>query len=694
MHHERANLRCPRPTRVSLTLLVGIDRALEEGWMGPKGEAEQVQVGSWASASIRIPLWHEWQRAFLRWRPLVEALADSFIWALSLVVATWVRYELAGRATFTWHLSAMVGLAVVAQVSVGWATSLYRVRWRVGSFEQMVTLAGTTLLTATIVAGVSLAGSPHLLPASATIGAGALAIVFGGAVRLIWRLNRERKLRPADQAERAIVFGAGDGGVQLIGSLLTNPSSPYLPVGLLDDDPQRQNDRIRQLRVSGTRADLGALARRTRAETVIVAIPSAHSNLIRDLSVVAIAAGLSVKVLPPVSQLLDFKVAVDDVRPITEVDLLGRRVVDTEVESIAGYLRGRRVLVTGAGGSIGSELCRQIDRFGPARLVMLDRDESGLHQVQLSIEGRAMLDDRALVVCDIRDRAALTAAFTEHRPEVVFHAAALKHLPLLEMWPAEAIKTNVSGTRNVLEAASAVGVRRFVNISTDKAANPTSVLGFTKRLAERITAGFDQTSPGTYLSVRFGNVLGSRGSVLTAFRVQIDAGGPVTVTDREVTRYFMTVEEAVQLVIQAGAVGGRGQVLVLDMGEPVKIADVAKRLVLEAGRPIEIVYTGLRPAEKLHEELFGDGEAGVAEAHPLIFHVDVPALDSEAIDSWDLSRPLELLRAELLRRCTWNVTLPRGVSTPSHDRHPQRRRSVIDPADLPANKTALRAEEM
>ncbi len=620
--------------------------------MGPQNDAEQIPSGSWLSTSWFLSSGHGWRRAFLRWRPAIEAVADGVIWTFSLIVATWIRYELVGQETFTWRLLAMVGLAVGAQISIGCATSLYRVRWRVGSFEQMVTFAGVTVFVATIVAVVSLAGSPHLLPASATIGAGALTVVFGAAVRSVWRLNRERKLRPADLAERAIVFGAGDGGIQLIGSLLTNPASPYLPVGLLDDDPDRRNDRVRELRVSGGRAELATLARRTQADTLIVAIPSADSHLLRELSAIATAAGLTVKVLPPVSQLLDFRVAVDDVRPITEVDLLGRRVVDTELDVIAGYLTGRRVLVTGAGGSIGSELCRQITQFGPARLVMLDRDESGLHQVQLSIEGRAMLDDRTLVVCDIRDRSALGAAFAEHLPDVVFHAAALKHLPLLEMWPSEAVKTNVEGTRNVLEAARAVGVSRFVNISTDKAANPTSVLGFTKRLAERITAGFDETSTGAYLSVRFGNVLGSRGSVLIAFRAQIDAGGPVTVTHPDVTRYFMTVEEAVQLVVQAGAIGGNGQVLVLDMGEPVRIADVAQRLVLESAQPIDVVYTGLRPAEKLHEELFGIGESGVVETHSLIFHVAVPPLDLSSFDSWDLESSPELLRLELLRRCT------------------------------------------
>ena len=257
---------------------------------------------------------------------------------------------------------------------------------------------------------------------------------------------------------------------------------------------------------------------------------------------------------------------------------------------------------------------------------MLDRDESALHGVQLSIDGRALLDTPEVVVADIRDRERIYEVFEDERPDVVFHAAALKHLPLLEQYPGEGIKTNVLGTLNVLDAAVSVGVDRFVNISTDKAADPENVLGYTKRVAERLTAHKSCESSGVYVSVRFGNVLGSRGSVLETFRSQIAAGGPLTVTHPDVTRYFMTVEEAVQLVTQAGALGRPGEVLVLDMGEPVRIDDVARRLAAEANHPIEIVYTGLRPGEKLHERLFGHQEDDERPEHPMIAHVGVPAL--------------------------------------------------------------------
>jgi FlaA1/EpsC-like NDP-sugar epimerase len=344
-----------------------------------------------------------------------------------------------------------------------------------------------------------------------------------------------------------------------------------------------------------------------------------------------------------------------DIRAVTPSDLLGRRVIDTEVHLIAGYLTGKRVLVTGAGGSIGSELCRQIRAHGPASLVMLDRDESALHEVQLSLEGRALLDDRALTLCDIREADAVADVFDEHRPEVVFHAAALKHLPLLEMWPAEAVKTNVRGTENVLGAAEAFGVERFVNVSTDKAVNPTSVLGYSKRIGERLTAATAERASGTYLSVRFGNVLGSRGSVLTAFRAQIEAGGPVTVTHPEATRYFMTVEEAVELVVQAGAVGRDGEVLVLDMGEPVRIAEVAARMIATAQRPVDIVYTGLRPGEKLCEQLFAEDEADRRPVHPLIAHVGVVPLPPQQLDILELAPSRDGIRTLLAALCdrTW-----------------------------------------
>jgi FlaA1/EpsC-like NDP-sugar epimerase len=571
-------------------------------------------------------------RTLKRYRPVLLPMLDALTWAVLLYVVSLVRFGLQTPQIKFGRFAIVVIIALVFQVAFGYGTVLYRMQWKVGSFEEARALAWTVVGTTGVLLAFDLGFRSHIVPLSAVVVSGVGVFVLAGGYRAVWRMVWEYRNRPMS-ALPVIVYGAGIGGRQVVGALLDDPASPYCPVALLDDDPKKQHLRIRHLRVAGRGTDLGRVAAAVGATVVVIAIPSAGSEFIREVSQRAGEAGLPVLTLPPVSQLFSPAIGIGDIRPVTEEDLLGRRTIDTRVEEIAGYLQGRRVLVTGAGGSIGSELCRQITRFAPADLIMLDRDESGLHQVQLSIEGRALLDSRSLVVCDIRDDSALTAVFDERRPEVVFHAAALKHLPLLEMWPAEAVKTNVFGTQNVIDAAKRAGAAKFINISTDKAANPTSVLGYSKRVAERLTAAASTDGNGTYLSVRFGNVLGSRGSVLTTFRQQIEAGGPVTVTDPEVTRYFMTIEEAVQLVIQAGAIGDNGEALVFDMGEPVRIDQVAHQLVAQAPRPVEIVYTGLRSGEKLHEDLLGTGEVDRRPRHPLISQIAVPPLAIEEVSS-------------------------------------------------------------
>ncbi|TQL48939.1 SDR family NAD(P)-dependent oxidoreductase, partial [Ornithinicoccus hortensis] len=341
----------------------------------------------------------------------------------------------------------------------------------------------------------------------------------------------------------------------------------------------------------------------------------------------AAKAHLTVKVLPTLNKLLDANPHVSDLRDINLEDLLGRRVTQLDQGAISDQLTGKVVVVTGAGGSIGSELCRQIQRFNPERLFLLDRDESALNATQLSLKGRGFVDGDDLLLTDIRDAEAVDRVFTRIRPDVVFHAAALKHLPILERFPREAWTVNVLGTLNVLSASAANGVGTFVNVSTDKAANPTSVLGYTKRVTERMTAHYADSHAGRYVSVRFGNVLGSRGSVVPIFTEQIQRGGPVTITHPEVERYFMLIPEACELVMQAASMETDGDVLVLDMGTPVKITEVAQTLISMSGRrDIDIVYTGLRPAEKMSEDLYGAADRRVT-SHPLVLSVAVPSLD-------------------------------------------------------------------
>jgi FlaA1/EpsC-like NDP-sugar epimerase len=569
-------------------------------------------------------------------RRRLQVLADATAMGISVVLAATLRYDFSIPSAQVNEILWFALFSALVFVVCGAARGLYKGRWSFGSFEEVSALVATIGVATAILWSVALvlpktsAGRP--IPLSIPLIAGTIMLCSSAGVRYVWRLFYEMRLRPQSQElERVVVIGAGEGGQQIITAMVRNPAGRYLPVALIDDDPSKRNLRIRHVPVSGTRDDLAAVAARHDAKIALLAIPTADSALIRVYADLARDNGLRLMVLPSASELYGAEVGTGDIRPVTHADLLGRHEVDTDVDSIAGYVTGKRVLVTGAGGSIGSELSRQLYRFAPSSLVLLDRDESALHAVQLSIEGRALLDSRNLVVCDIRDTDRVNQIFQEHRPEVVFHAAALKHLPLLEMHPAEALKTNVWGTQVLVDAALATGVERFVNISTDKAADPTSVLGYTKRLAERLTAAAANHGDGIFLSVRFGNVLGSRGSVLTAFAKQIEDGGPVTVTDPEVTRFFMTVEEAVQLVIQAGAVGRDGEALVLDMGEPVKIDDVAKRLISEAGRPIDIVYTGMRPGEKLHEVLFGADEHGSSPIHPRIAHVAVPPLSARQL---------------------------------------------------------------
>ncbi|MGI5246780.1 polysaccharide biosynthesis protein [Dactylosporangium sp. CA-139066] len=534
-------------------------------------------------------------------------------------------------------------LALALHSAVAWPVQLYRRRYEFASAAE----ARALIATASIACGLLVALAPAPRAVSAIGGAAALLLMLAGR----WARAARRRTSPAPRVP-VLIYGAGAAGHRLLAAMQRDPHCGYRAAGFLDDDPDKHRLRISGVAVLGGRESLRPALTATGAAGVIFAIRNTDGSVLRalrddlsalehrdmsgaarhdisDLSpgrgkvryerITTATSAYFVKVLPSLDDSLDRPVSLGEMRDVELADLLGRRQIDTDLAAIGDYLTGRRVLVTGAGGSIGSELCRQLHRFAPAELMMLDRDESALHAVQLSIHGRALLDDPSLILADLRDAATIRAVFEQRRPEVVFHAAALKHLTLLERHPAEAVQTNVLGTLNVLEAAAATGVRRLVNISTDKAAGPVSVLGYSKRITERLTAHHG------YLNVRFGNVLGSRGSVVTAFRAQIAAGGPVTVTDPEVTRYFMTVPEAVQLVIQAAAIGAGGEALVLDMGAPVRIADLARQLI--AGAPVEIVYTGLRPGEKRHEELFGPGEADERPLHPLVSHVQVPPLD-------------------------------------------------------------------
>ena len=415
-----------------------------------------------------------------------------------------------------------------------------------------------------------------------------------------------------------LIVGAGQAGTSLARDLHRVKSFGLTPIGFLDDDPQKLGRKFRATPVMGTVDDLEDVLKLTGAEVVVIAIPSMGSADIHALARRAALHGARVRHLPPFLAALQREIAGSDMRDLQVGSLIGRDEMRVVSAGSAAAIAGKRVLVTGAGGSIGSELCRQIYAFNPATLVMLDHDESNLHRLHLDLWGEASMDSDTVMVADIRDRERIHQIFREYRPQVVFHAAALKHLPVLERHPCEGVKSNVLGTENLVEAAIAYEAERFVLISTDKAANPTSVLGATKRLAELVLQSHAGSS--TVLSaVRFGNVLGSRGSLLHVIREQLASGSQVTVTDPDVTRFFMTIEEAVGLVLETARMAEATATYVLDMGEPVRIVELVQNFARLLSIPtIDFRFTGLRPGEKLNEELFGDGEEQIPTTHSRI----------------------------------------------------------------------------
>jgi len=577
---------------------------------------------------------------------LAWASVDAAIAATAVIASAWLRFDMDAMLATQREILVFASAAGALQFLVGLAFGLMYHQHRRGSFEETAQVARAALIVAVVLIGLRFLTDLMNVPRSLPFGAPILALVGMFALRFIVRSYRWGRGPLSENDVPVVVYGAGEGGRQLVRALVrdTTTEGRMVPVAVIDDDPRKRRMVIDGLRVMGGAGRLADVVERTGATTLAVAMPSIPSERLREIRDLARSHHLELLVLPPVGRLLG-PASGADLHKLNLEDLLGRQRITMDPGSISASITGKRVLVTGAGGSIGSELARQIARFGPAKLILLDRDESALHGTQMSLTGRALLDDGTLALCDIRDPEALRRIFEHERPEVVFHAAALKHLTLLEQFPLEAWQTNVLGTANVLAAAQDVEVETFVNISTDKAANPTCVLGYSKRIAERLTAEYADHHQGTFVSVRFGNVLGSRGSVITAFTAQIEQGGPVTITHPDVERFFMLIPEASQLVLQAAAIGANGDVMVLDMGEPVKILDVAHTLIDLSGKPgIEVVFTGLRPGEKMSEELFAPGEQIISAGHSLISKVEVPSMTPTEVAEADVTKPEDARR--------------------------------------------------
>jgi len=578
-------------------------------------------------------------------RFLTLSLGYTLLLQVAYVLALLLRFEGAVPAAYWRGYLAVAPWFTVLSLTGFFLAGLYHGLWRYASTVTLFqVLKGVTLSAVSLVV-IYLFSYQPLFPRSLVIITWLLEVVLMGGVRFGWRLSRERVLGPVPlRAGRALVVGAGTAGLHLITEMRRGPAGHEVlqPVGFLDDDPRLPGHMIEGVKVLGSVADLPRVIEEQRAEIVIVSDPELPAKVVRDIARVCAEAQVRVKTLPGLSDLQHRRTALSQMRDVRLEDLLGRQPVQLHLTEVAEFLHGQRVLGTGAGGAIGAELARQVAGVGPASLGLLDHAENGLYYVHNELQAQYPSLSLHAVVADIRDAPALELAHARFRPTVVFHAAAHKHVPLLETNPREGVLNNVVGTRNLLDAAERHGVNKFVLISTDKAVNPTSVMGATKRVCEMLMQSRAHRAPTRFVAVRFGNVLGSEGSVVPLFERQIQRGGPLTVTHPDARRFFMTIPEAVRLVLQAGAMGRGGEVFLLDMGEQVRIADLARQLIrmsgLREGEDIEIVYTGLRPGEKLYEELHSDAERMRITRHEriLVWDLDAPPEDELLTDVAEL----------------------------------------------------------
>lgn len=540
-------------------------------------------------------------------------LHDLVMIPVAWLAAYWLRYNLGEIPPAFLHKALQLApLAVAVQGGVFILFGLYRGVWRFASIPDLLRIfkavAFGTLLLALV---VFLVTRMQHVPRSVFILYPMLLAGLVGGPRFLYRLFKDRKFK-AEEAKRVLVVGAGSAGEMLVRDLLRNEPRRYEPIAFVDDDRRKLGKEIHGVRVVGTTEEIGELARRLMIDVLLLAVPSASADQMRAIVERCEASGVPFRTLPRLDDLLSGRARISALREVSIDDLLGREAVSLDWSAIRAGLAGRSVLVTGGGGSIGSELCRQIAEIGPRALVIYERNEFNLYGIESELRLSHPHLTLHAVLGDVCDEAQLAHTFAAHEPEVVFHAAAYKHVPMLERQKREALRNNVLGTQRVARAAEGVGCDAFVLISTDKAVNPTNVMGASKRIAELYCQTLNPRSGVRYITVRFGNVLGSTGSVVPLFQRQIARGGPVTVTHPDVTRYFMTTAEACQLILQACVMGAGGEIYVLDMGRPVKIRYLAEQMIRLSGKlpeqDIPIVYTGLRPGEKLYEELFHPDE--------------------------------------------------------------------------------------
>ncbi|MGI6740639.1 MAG: polysaccharide biosynthesis protein [Brevefilum sp.] len=577
-------------------------------------------------------------------------IGDILLTLASVLVSYFLRLELiAIFPTYQNSLLWMMGIAVIIKPLVYYFFGIYRRLWRYASTRELVLIMSAVTVASMILSigmmVVFVSGAFFGFPRSVLIIDWLLSLAFIGGIRFIFRLIADRSSSSADGSRShllrkkwVLVIGAGDAGAMVVRELLKNPQLNMKPIGFLDDDLTKKDSKIHGVPVLGPIHDINHILATRHVDEVIIAIPSAPGEVLRKVTKVCTQSGVAFRTMPGLYELLGGDVSVNRLRDVEITDLLRREPVDIDTEALGRVLEGKVVMVTGAGGSIGSELCRQIARQNPKKLLMLGHGENSIFSALLTLQEAFPSLEFIPLIADVRDEARLSVVFQRWQPEVVFHTAAHKHVPLMEINIEEAVTNNIQGTKNVVSIALQNNVERLVMISTDKAIRPVSIMGATKRIAEMLVLDAAHQSQKAFSLVRFGNVLGSRGSVVPYFKHQIAAGGPVAVTHPDMKRYFMTIPEAVHLVLQTSTMSHSGESYILDMGQPVKILDLAEDLIrlsgLEPGKDIKIVFTGIRPGEKLSEDLWDQGFALSPTTHPGIHQVDSEdILSSDELDA-------------------------------------------------------------
>ncbi|WP_087974156.1 polysaccharide biosynthesis protein [Oceanobacillus rekensis] len=579
-------------------------------------------------------------------------ILDSLIVSSAIFIAFWVVYPSYPNVFLTQELITSAVALLIFHHIFAFIYKLYNKVWSYASVGELVAIAKAITFSIVGAAVVQLIVNGSIFSRALLI-TWMLHILLIGGSRFVWRIFRDRYIaKDTEQKKRTLIVGAGSAGAMIARQLKNeHNNTELLPVAFVDDDNNKQKMQVYNLPVEGTTDDIEAVAEAQKIEHIVIAIPSLRNGQLEKIVEQCNKTNAKVQMIPKIEDLMTGKVSVSHLKNVEVEDLLGRDPVKLDIDMISDYVTGNTVMVTGAGGSIGSEICRQLMRFTPKKILLLGHGEYSIYNIDMELK-RVYGDTETEIIPiigDVQDRQRIFDVVNQHKPEIIYHAAAHKHVPLMEYNPHEAVKNNIIGTRNVAEAADAFGVNKFVMVSTDKAVNPTNVMGATKRVAEMVVQDMAQRSKTKFVAVRFGNVLGSRGSVIPLFKKQIERGGPVTVTHPDMTRYFMTIPEASRLVIQAGTLANGGEIFVLDMGEPVKIVDLARNLIKLSGYTedeIPIEFAGIRPGEKMYEELLGEDEVLPGEVYEKIYVGRTVEVDSvlllDLIDKFDCYDAVEL----------------------------------------------------